>query len=169
VIALAILLGVVAWAARNHALKKTHWGSCAGNTQMLSRAMELYLDDSDGVFPPAERWRQALSGIVGERDLSCPAVGSGGGYYAFNSALGGVRRSGIRDPHEDVVCIFESGAAQHRAGGPELLPEEPPHRHGDRYCFVDGHCATIARKKNPDGTWANAPDADVIWDTKGRE
>lgn len=65
---------------------------------------------------------------------------------------------------DETVLVFESGSAVALAGGPELLPDEPRHFGGDNYGFADGSARWIRRKRLPDGTWAKAPDADVIWE-----
>jgi hypothetical protein len=43
--------------------------------------------------------------------------------------------------------------------------ESPPKRRA----FADGHVQWLPRKKNPDGTWAKQPDADVRWEVDARE
>jgi prepilin-type processing-associated H-X9-DG protein len=138
-------------------------GICLSNMMCLTRALGVYADNY-GQLPSAPDWCEAiLPDVTGPGRFTCPTETEGiTGGYALNDHIRDIGRGSGLAPQ--TVSVFESDAGWNAAGGAELLPDVPRHSGGDNYGFADGHVEWIKRKKNPDGTWAKAPDADwVIW------
>lgn len=78
--------------------------TCRNNMENLAVAMRLYLKESKGVFPSADRWSTAIAKHI-PRMPRC--VHSKAKYtYAFNEELGGVRLDQVSAP-ESTVLFFE--------------------------------------------------------------
>lgn len=59
--------------------------------KQIGTAMHIYLAESDDVFPPADRWTDAISPLISDPTTFDSPATEGGEYgYAFNEALGGI-------------------------------------------------------------------------------
>lgn len=84
---------------------------CISNLKQISSAMQLYLDDSNGRFPP-QGWQSELMPYTRNADLcSCPKIPSEkhGQGYAMNVSLMGVVAATITEP-ELMPMFFETDA-----------------------------------------------------------
>jgi hypothetical protein len=125
---------------------------CLSNTKNIALAFQMYLEDSDGLFPPADTWCDALGDYVKHEDvLRCPEASELPCAYALNSRLSGVRISDIADP-DAVVAVFESPGGWNGTGGPEALPAEPRHFEGDNYGLANGGARWVKREDLAMGT-----------------
>lgn len=126
---------------------------CHGNLEILSSALDMYLDDYGNTFPIANTWCDGLYPYIQQRIASwepedmdaeirgmlvCPAVPDLVCGYAFNAALSGASYDAIEEPKEHTVVLFESDWGWNAAGGPELLPDEPRHLGGENYLVLAG-------------------------------
>ena len=133
----------------------SHWRaedaskSCGENLKALSKAMTMYLADSQGFFPPANAWCDKLAPYVSDQCVfvcpSAPGVRCG---YAFSAKLGESRAEARQD--QLTIELFESDRGWNAAGGPELLPDKPRHEIGDHYVFVGGTQHWVERKRDRD-------------------
>lgn len=125
---------------------------CMSHLRSLTLAMETYLQDLDGRYPPGDRWVAALRPILarqGEDDsvFSCPDAPSGHGGYALNAHVAGKCSRGWPDPGHTVV-FFETDSPVAAVGGPALLPAHSRHPQGDAYGFADfHHLVRVARSE----------------------
>ena len=124
---------------------------CLPNVKNLSLAVQMYLADHDGVFPPAAQWSDTLLEYVkNEDEYRCPQAGELRCAYAHNAALSMAMYDAVAHATETVV-IFESDQGWNAAGGRELLPDEPRHSGGDNYGFADGHAKWVGREEAMSG------------------
>ncbi len=118
---------------------------CLSNAKNIALAFQMYLEDSDGVFPPADNWCDLLRDYVkNDQVFECREAEDLRSAYAFNSALSGVRVSDIANP-DAVVAVFESPRGWNATGGPEALPAEPRHFEGDNYGLASGGATWVKR------------------------
>ena len=149
-------------------------GMCGENVARLARALQVYVEDHQGVFPQAEGWQDLLSpyleveGGLDHTPWNCR--------YAYNSALAGRRLADLPNPAH-LVTLFEFGSlltihdpSWNLVGGSQDLPEEPCHRFGDNYGFADGSHRWLPRRRlGPEAgkttLWARGAHADwVVWE-----
>ncbi len=107
--------------------------SCTGQLVQMAIAMQVYLADSNDVFPPAGDPRFALRPYLKHWDIwLCPDTGDP---YAFNLRLRGISAGRVRQP-ERTIMFYE--------GRNEQLTKAA--NHGPNVAFVDGHARAIARQ-----------------------
>jgi prepilin-type processing-associated H-X9-DG protein len=170
---LAVCVGLILWyigtglvAVGQHEAVTAQKGECVGNTVVITRAITACAASHEGQFPDARTWVQDIQPHLNadiESLFSCPVAGEPGVGFAYNAGVSGVTLENEAEL-ASVVILLESDASTGSSGGPELLPAEPRHFGGDNYGFADGHVVWLKRKKNPDGSWAKEPEADVIWE-----
>jgi prepilin-type processing-associated H-X9-DG protein len=140
-----------------------HKAVCLSNTKNLALALQMYLADNDGTFPPARRWCDSMKEYVKDWDwLQCRSAPDLESTYAFNRALGGAHMRDLADP-VTTVAIFESDIGWNAAGDARHLPAAPRHLEGDNYAFADGHAQWISRKELSLGR------TDLHWSLDGEE
>jgi len=120
---------------------------CQSHLKQIALAMHAYLDDYSGVFPPADRWTDAMTPYLMDRvPLACPSDSGGSNGYAFSRALGGKRLSDVRSPTE-VPMVYESTAGRPNAADDgSSWPTKLRHRSGNHCAFVDGNVQALKRK-----------------------
>lgn len=103
---------------------------CRARMKQLSIAMSIYLNGSGGMYPPADRWADALAPHL-KKLWQCPD--SKAAYsYGMNKSLGGLRRDQVADP-ESTVLFFEMDSKDRNAHG---TATDLALRHGAGYVFV---------------------------------
>jgi len=118
----------------NHGLRSV---MCQRQLLEMQVAMDMYVEGY-GAFPPAAGWADALEaeGRVAW-SLACPEPDWRTHGYAFNAALGGLRRDALADPSR-VVLFFETEHGKRNAvGGPEVVPRQPRHRVGNYFVSAE--------------------------------
>lgn len=124
------------------------------NAKHLCLAMNLYCDENDGRFPPAENWPVALNEYIGDKKiLTSPFAPETGRAWAMNQHLDGRKISDISQPAKTVL-IFEVRFNSPPAGGRELLPERPRGPRGYIIAFVDGHIECVPPERFDELIWA---------------
>jgi prepilin-type processing-associated H-X9-DG protein len=112
--------------------------SCLANLKGLGSCLALYAYDYNDVYPPAERWCDAIVDAFGSFDsgvenlLRCPRAKIGPCNYALNP------NAGPRQAR-DVVLLFESKPGWNQSGGPGLLTTENHQGKGCSIVFADLH------------------------------
>jgi len=120
---------------------------CLSNVKNLALAVQMYIAANDDVFPDAGNWCEALRPYAKNDEVFiCPMAPDLRCSYAYNAALSGVRLDALADPMR-TIAIFESDTGWNAHGGPELLPTEGRHFHGDNLGFADGHAAWMHRER----------------------
>ncbi len=133
------------------------WAKSIHNTKMICLAANLYCDDNEGSFPPAENWPHVLKPYIdNEKILVSPFAPEAGRAWAMNKNLDGRKKHDIKQPARTVL-IFESRFNSPPAGDSELLPENPRVKIGYIIGFVDGHTDLVRPDKLEDIIWI--PDA----------
>lgn len=137
--------------------------SCMGNLRSLGVYLAIYADDYRGVYPPSERWCDAIVDPCGSDDhgvrslLRCPKAKVGPCNYSMNP------NAGPRQAR-DVVLLFESKPGWNQSGGAELLTTENHQGKGCSVLFTDLHVEFVKaedlsklRWTYPDAVDANNP------------
>jgi hypothetical protein len=129
------------------------WAKSIRNIRMICLATNLYCDDNEGSFPPAENWPDALNPYIGnEKILVSPFAPEAGRAWAMNKNLDGRKIQDIKQP-DRTVLIFESRFNSPPAGDSELLPENPRVKIGYIIGFVDGHTDLVRPDELEDLIW----------------
>jgi len=117
-----------------------HRVGCKVNLKALGMAMNIYMDDHGGAYPPADKWCDVLLGLVSpdasEKFFKCPTGGNEPCDYAMNPRVD-------RWSAPDVVLLFESTGGWNLAGGPELLTTKHHEDQGCNVLFVDGSIESV--------------------------
>lgn len=152
-------------AVQRDGVERADRDACGRNAAKLVAAMELYLADNDGVFPPGERWCERIwPHVKGDLESNRSACDCG-----FNARLSGRKRGDLKEPSR-LVLIFDTDSnpdGSNVAGGPERLPRVPHHRYGDSYGFADGQHRWLPRRRSGldaqgEITWSKKCDADRV-------
>jgi prepilin-type processing-associated H-X9-DG protein len=112
--------------------------------QYLATAVQMYVQDYDERYPPADKWCDVtyLGYVTGWELYRCPADAAAFS-YAMNHKLSRVSESQITE-RMHTVCLYESSTGrknecdQHGSPG-DSVPVPPRHQGGNNYAFVDGH------------------------------
>jgi prepilin-type processing-associated H-X9-DG protein len=111
--------------------------TCATNLSGLGKAMLIYANDYDDMFPTQSEWCDLLIEYVEvtPKSFVCKGAPEGPCNYAMNE---NVARLGISAPH-DMVLLFETYPGWNQVGGPEMLTTDNHQGDGCNVLFVDGH------------------------------
>lgn len=110
---------------------------CLSNLKQLSTALFMYMQDSDGVLPVADRWCDRLSPYLkSDAVFRCPSLGDQRSGFAFNRILDSTPQSTLRAPG-NTAALFDATGGWNVAGGAELADRR--HIGGLNVGFADGH------------------------------
>jgi len=116
------------------------------NAKQICMAINLYCEDNDGRFPPADIWPAALAPYLGDaKILESPFAPHTGLSYVMNVHLNNRNIRDIKQPHR-MVLIFEAPFGGPTAGGRELLIHRPRGRKGHIIGFLDGHVECVRQE-----------------------
>jgi hypothetical protein len=136
---LVALLVLITVSASARVLAKFRWGICHRDAININLALQMYLADNDGYFPPADTWADAtLEYLKNWNVLICPERPDLRLGYALNSALAGQRAPRVTETTRHIVVLLESDRGWNATGGPDCLPALPRHGNGDVYGLLDG-------------------------------
>jgi hypothetical protein len=106
---------------------------CGTNLSGLCKALRVYANDSDGRYPPPNKWCDLLVDLdfTTPKQFLCPdarrAGDRGPGHYAINPTA-------MLNSPPNMVLLFETQAGWNQFGGPEILAIR---RHGRlKGCYV---------------------------------
>lgn len=134
--------------------------SCLVNLRNLGVHLAIYADDYRGVYPPSERWCDAIVDPCGSDDhgvrslLRCPKAKVGPCNYSMNP------NAGPRQAR-DVVLLFESEPGWNQSGGAELLTTENHQGKGCSVLFTDLHVEFVKTEDLSKLKWTYADAADA--------
>ncbi len=119
-------------------IEKARQTTCTSQVRQLATAIQMYAQDNNGVYPPADHWVQAIDTYVGNSKMyHCPSDANTDDShvsYAYNAMLSGKHQSMIPHP-EDTVTVFDADNGQ------------PSARHtGVIVGFADGHAKFVPGK-----------------------
>ena len=138
-------------AAMSEPEMRAYHASTESNFKAIYTAMKIY-EESEGAFPPADRWMDAIKGRMVVSDMteeeaakklvSPSCVGKAGEFgYAMNEAASG-KYSGDLDAK--MPLIFDSSDTKRNASGsPEKLLPSPPRAGKNMAVSVDGKLIDI--------------------------
>jgi prepilin-type processing-associated H-X9-DG protein len=119
---------------------------CATNMSGLGKAMLIYANDNNDMFPTPAKWCDLLVEYqnVSKQTFACPAAlmqyrSSDQCNYAMNK---NVEELGTNAP-PDMVLLFETQPGWNQSGGPEILTTDNHWGTGCNVLFVDGHVEFI--------------------------
>lgn len=125
-----------------------------GNMRAIANGMLLYVSDHDDVYPPANRWMDALTPYVPNPNVfvSPAFVNRADEYgYAFNAALAGTSSHEDVDPY-NTILVFDSTDLSRNATAPTSTLPNPP-----RYGVTN--TISYANGRVQDGHLADGEDA----------
>ncbi|MGB8225524.1 MAG: DUF4190 domain-containing protein [Sedimentisphaerales bacterium] len=117
---------------------------CGTNLSGLGKAMIVYVEDHNDMYPSADNWCDLLvkdCNVTWEQ-LRCPADDKeeNKSSYAFNINLVGRKASKVPP---DTVLLFETNPAVNPVGGPQLLNTEKHQGDGCNILFANSHVKFI--------------------------
>jgi len=110
---------------------------CAQNLSALGKAMLIYANDYNDMYPTSSKWCDLLieHAEVNQKSFCCKGAQQGPCNYAMNK---NVEKLGTLTP-PDMVLLFESQPGWNQSGGPEILSTDNHQGDGCNVLFVDGH------------------------------
>jgi len=115
---------------------------CANNMSNLTKAMLIYANDNNDMFPTPAKWCDLLVEYqnVSKQTFACPAAlikyrSVDQCNYAMNKNVEGL---GTNAP-PDMVLLFETQPGWNQSGGPEILSTDNHQGEGCNVAFVDSH------------------------------
>jgi prepilin-type processing-associated H-X9-DG protein len=128
---------------------------CATNLNGLGKAMILYDNDFDAMYPTADQWCDLLIEYedCDQNMFRCKGDDVGPSSYAMNQNVAELDA----DAPPDMVLLFESKPGWNQSGGLELLTTEYHQGEGCNILFCDGHVEFV-EAENIDGLrWTAGP------------
>jgi prepilin-type processing-associated H-X9-DG protein len=124
---------------------------CATNLSGLGKAMLIYANDYNDMFPTPSKWCDLLieHNEVNRTTFHCQCAPEGPCNYAMNK---NIEKLGTKAP-PDMVLLFETAPGWNQSGGPEILTTDNHQSEGCNILFVDGHVAFVKTKDLNDLKW----------------
>lgn len=134
---------------------------CGSNMAALGKAMTIYANDSNGMYPTSSKWCDLLieHADVNDGEFHCPAAFGHGGSnkvisgklcsYAMNK---NIEELGTKAP-PDMVLLFESKPGWNQSGGLEILSTDNHQGRGCNILFNDGHAKFVPVEDINDLRW----------------
>jgi len=125
---------------------------CATNLSGLGKAMLIYANDYNDMFPTPSKWCDLLIQYqeVTKQTLTCPSAPKETCSYAMNND---VEKLGTNAP-PDMVLLFESSPGWNQSGGPEILTTENHQGEGCNILFVDNHVEFVKTNNLKNLKWS---------------
>jgi hypothetical protein len=146
------IMGALLFPVFAQARERARQAICLSNVKQLSLAMQMYAQDYDDRLPQRANWMDSLELYVkNEAVLHCPSVrqDSPTSYgYAFNSALGGKKRSKLPGL-ATTPALYDSSNLARNASDPVTSLPNPPRHLGNVIGYADGHVARRAPNRSP--------------------
>lgn len=142
------VLAIVLFPIFSHAKTGDGRSSCRSNLKQLDLAFEMYLMDSEDVYPPTVGWADGIYPYIKNRQIyGCPLIKrSPNEYgYAYREAIANHDLRKIDDPAMEVALFESRDLSWNAHGGLSLLPFAPRHNSSDNYAMADGHVRAMTR------------------------
>lgn len=154
--ALVVLVGYgVLWLAARAIRPYQEWSKsveCRRNVHILVRGFNMYADDYDGRYLPAERWEDCVEPYAPPKYRRCPSAApdAAGAGYAADLARSGAERIKLDDESMAALLYDSAQSVRNAAGRQQDMPV--PGRHitrrrqerasvrGNWIGYADGSC-----------------------------
>jgi len=129
---------------------------CAQNLSALGKAMHIYANDYNDMFPTPSKWCDLLieHNEVNRTTFRCQCAPEGPCNYAMNK---NIEKLGTKAP-PDMVLLFETAPGWNQSGGPVILTTENHQRDGCNILFVDGHVDFVRTERLKNLRWSEKED-----------
>jgi prepilin-type processing-associated H-X9-DG protein len=124
---------------------------CATNLSGLGKAMLIYANDYNDMYPTSSKWCDLLieHNEVNRTAFRCLGDPEGPCNYAMNK---NVEKLGTKAP-PDMVLLFESQPGWNQSGGPEILTTDNHQGEGCNILYVDCHVQFVKTKDLKNIRW----------------
>ncbi len=116
--------------------------TCPENLKQLYSAVQFYAESWDDKLPPVDTWMTAIKDNVPKDEwLHCPEISTKAGPkygYSMNPALGGKKRSEIKDKEKTPLFYDSTDLKMNAHAGPESMPKPGRHTGKNNVLFADG-------------------------------
>lgn len=127
------------------AREKARQTACLANLKQIGLAAQMYLQDYDNHFPPANRWGDALDIYRKDRTLfRCPSVPEGKYGYAMNSKLSRWSVAQFAQLEQTPLAYDSTNLEWNAHDAVSSLPNPP--RHGgevNNVAYADGAARAV--------------------------
>ena len=127
---------------------------CGSNLALLGKAMLIYTEDFNGLYPTADKWCDLLVSFsrVEPNQFICRSSDAkvGESSYALNKNIAGKKYSEVPP---DTVLLFETKVGWNQVGGPELLTLENHKGEGCNVVFGDWHVEYVKAERIGELKW----------------
>jgi prepilin-type processing-associated H-X9-DG protein len=143
VIAIIAILAAILFPVFAKAREKARQSTCANNTRQIILAIQMYMQDNDGIFPPKE----GVWGVVNlpPKSLACPTYGvNKGNGYGFNAWIAGKSPTDPgMDEVQNIPVIMDSRSDSHLVilGSADI---DGRHTNKATVAWGDGHISLTA-------------------------
>lgn len=129
---------------------------CAQNLSALGKAMHIYANDYNDMFPTPSKWCDLLieHNEVSKQTFRCPCIEEGPCSYAMNI---NIEKLGTNAP-PGMVLLFETHPGWNQAGGFEILTTDNHKSEGCNILFVDGHVEFVRTAGLKNLRWSEKED-----------
>jgi len=134
----------------------SHRMVCGANISALGKAMLIYANDNNDMYPNPSKWCDLLIEHcdVTEKSFRCKGVCEGRCNYAMNK---NIEKLGSAAP-PDMVLLFESLPGWNQYGGPEILTTDNHQGDGCNVLLVDGYVEFVKTEDINDLRWTAEED-----------
>ncbi|MHC4640701.1 MAG: hypothetical protein ACYS32_03585 [Planctomycetota bacterium] len=121
-----------------------YWHKCGINLSGLGRAMLIYANDYNYMFPTPSKWCDLLieNGDVTKEHFKCPASKEGPCNYAMNK---NIEKLGLKAP-PDMVVLYETYPGWNQVGDLGILTTANHEDKGCNVLFSDNHIAFVKKQ-----------------------
>lgn len=127
------------------AREKARQTTCLANLKQIGLAAQMYTQDYDGRFPPANKWCDVLSPYsLQPSNFRCPSVPEGKFGYAMNRKLSRQSLQKLAQPEQTLLVYDSTNLEWNAHDAAQSLPDPP--RHGgtvNNAAYADGSARAI--------------------------
>ena len=153
VIAIIAVLAAILFPVFAQARDKARMTTCINNERQISIALEIYVQDNNGMYPAAATWLGDISNKIGSNPaiLHCPSLPKNSVRaatdYLFNNAIAGTTQLSVGSP-TTTILLAEGVYVQDTTNNLQSVyytANNAVYRHAGKgvQCFVDGHVTTV--------------------------
>jgi len=147
---IVLLMGIMMPALARTRVKALRM-ACAVNLSGLGKAMLIYANDYNDMYPTSSKWCDLLieHAEVNQKSFCCKGAQQGPCNYAMNK---NVEKLGTKAP-PDMVLLFETAPGWNQSGGPEILTTDNHQGEGCNILYVDCHVDFVRTERLKNIRW----------------